>query len=90
MSTKNTATAKENKEPVTYMGPDIKNVAVHGTTYTDGIPESLTKKVEQVPALKGLLLPVSKLATASVAIATAGTALNNLYNTAADKLAELK
>jgi len=85
-----TDAAKTSKEPVTYLGPDIKHIAAHGTTYTDGIPEGLKGKIEAVPALKGLLIPVSKLAASSVAIHTEGSALNNLFNTAAAKLAELE
>lgn len=81
---------KKKTEPVTYMGPDIKNVAAHGTTYTNGIPAELEEKIAEVPALKGLLIPVSKLAASNVAIFTTGSALNNLYNTAADRLAELE
>lgn len=80
---------KKTTEPVTYMGPDIKNVATHGTTYTDGIPAELEEKIAAVPALKGLLIPVSKLAASSVAIATEGSALNTLYKTVQGKLTEL-
>ena len=42
--------AKEgSKEPVAYVGPDIKNVAINGTVYIDGLPEPLQeKKVVQI------------------------------------------
>lgn len=47
--------AKEgSKEPVAYVGPDIKNVAINGTVYIDGLPEPLQEKIGDVPALKGL------------------------------------
>ena len=81
--------AKEgDKEPVAYVGPDIKNVAINGTVYVGGLPEPLQEKIKEVPALKGLLVPISNLATAGVAITTQGTALNNLYNAVSAKLQE--
>ena len=81
--------AKEgDKEPVAYVGPDIKNVAINGTVYVGGLPEPLQEKIGEVPALKGLLVPISNLATAGVAITTQGTALNNLYNAVSAKLQE--
>ena len=43
--------AKEgSKEPVAYVGPDIKNVAINGTVYIDGLPEPLQEKIGDVPA----------------------------------------
>ena len=81
--------AKEgSKEPVAYVGPDIKNVAINGTVYVDGLPTALQEKIGDVPALKGLLVPISNLAAAGVAITTQGTALNNLYNAVSVKLQE--
>lgn len=73
-------------EPVAYLGPDLKNVAINGTVYVGGIPQALQEKIEEVPAIKGLMVPVSNLATAGVAIRTQGTALNNLYNAVSAKL----
>jgi len=87
--TKEAPAAKTAKEPVTYLGPDIKNVAVNGTTYTNGLPDALSEIVKAVPAIKGLFVPVSKLAASSVAIATEGSALNTLYKTVQGKLIEL-
>lgn len=75
-------------EAVAYLGPDLKNVAINGTVYTGGLPEPLQEKIGEVPALKGLLVPISNLATAGVAITTQGTALNNLYNAVSAKLQE--
>lgn len=82
---KTTAAAAEG---VAYLGPDLKNVAINGTVYTGGLPDALKKKIEEVPALKGLLIPISGLAAAGVAISTKGTALNNLYNAVSAKLSE--
>ncbi|MCM1026092.1 MAG: hypothetical protein NC432_06630 [Roseburia sp.] len=73
-------------EAVAYLGPDLKNVAINGTVYTGGLPEALKEKLKEVPALKGLLVPVSNLAAAGVAVATQGTAINNLYNAVSAKI----
>ena len=43
--------AKEgSKEPVAYVGPDIKNVAINGTVYIDGLPEPLQEKYRRLKA----------------------------------------
>lgn len=77
---------KETAEPVAYLGPDIKNVAINGTVYTGGLPEALKEKIKETPAIKGLLVPVSDLAAAGVAVATKGTALNTLYSSVRETL----
>lgn len=85
-----TATAAAAAMPVAYVGPDIKKVAINGTTYIGGLPTELQKKIDQIPAIKGLLVPISKLAETGVAIATKGTALNTLYDAVQGKLKELE
>lgn len=85
MSEENTAA-----KTVAYIGPDIvenKVLAVsHGTVFKNGLPEVLEKKVEEIPAMKSLLVSVSDYATASAAVATPGTALNNIFRTVSGKL----
>ena len=50
-------------EAVVYLGPDIDRLVNHGTVYERGIiPEYLEKKIKEVPAIKGLLVPVSRYA----------------------------
>lgn len=75
-------------EPMAYLGPDLKNVAINGTVYIGGLPAALQAKIKEVPAIKGLIIPISSMATAGVAIRTQGTALNNLYNAVSAKLQE--
>jgi len=75
-------------EPMAYLGPDLKNVAINGTVYIGGLPAALQAKIKEVPAIKGLIIPISGMATAGVAIRTQGTALNNLYNAVSAKLQE--
>ena len=78
---KEEATAKKAPaEAVAYVGPDIKNVAINGTVYAGELPEALRKKMEDIPAIKGLLIPISRLAQASVEIANGG-ALRTIYDT---------
>lgn len=75
-------------EPVAYMGPDIKNVAINGTVYNNGLPDALQKKIGEIPAIKGLVIPISGLAAAGAAIRTEGTALCTLYKAVSGKLKE--
>ena len=50
----------------------------------DGLPEKLKEKVEQVPLLNALIVPLDKLAETRVKIDQEGTRENILYNKAAD------
>lgn len=79
-------TESSTTEPVAYVGPNIKHVAQSGTVYIGDLPAALTAKIEEIPAIKGLLIPVSKLSTAGAAAKKSGTALNNLYLAVAAKL----
>lgn len=68
---------------VVYLGPTIKNVAQHGTVYTDGIlTQALKDFVSEKPFVNSLIVPVSKYAETAAAIEKVGTALNTLYNRA--------
>lgn len=50
------------KEAVMYIGPSVTGVAVKGTLYKEGkLPELLKKKIEEIPVLASLLVPVSRL-----------------------------
>lgn len=54
------------KETVMYIGPNVSGVAVKGTLYKNGkIPKKLKKKIEEIPVLSSLLIPVSKLTQAT-------------------------
>ncbi len=80
------AETAEASEPVAYIGPDIKHVARKGTIYTNGLPKALEAKIEEIPAIRGLIVPTSKLATAQETMARQGTALNNLFEAVREKL----
>lgn len=70
--------------PVAYCGPTIKGIAPQYTVFVDGLPEKLKEKVEQVPFLKALIVPLDKLAEMRVKIEQDGTRENILYKKATD------
>ncbi len=66
-------------ETVMYIGPTIKNVAVTGTLYNNGLPESLKKEAEKQQAISNLIVPVGELAAAQRELAIPGSALAVIY-----------
>ncbi len=91
MSTeKKTTAAQEAQTPaeavgaVAYCGPTVKGIAPQYTVFVDGLPEKLKEKVEQVPLLNALIVPLDKLAETRVKIDQEGTRENILYNKATD------
>lgn len=69
---------------VAYCGPTIKGIAPQYTVFVDGLPDKLKEKVEQVPLLKALIVPLDKLAEMRVKIEQDGTRENILYKKATD------
>ena len=69
---------------VAYCGPTVKGIAPQYTVFVDGLPEKLKEKVEQVPLLNALIVPLDKLAETRVKIDQEGTRENILYNKATD------
>ena len=91
MSTeKKTTAAQEAQTPaeavgaVAYCGPTVKGIAPQYTIFVDGLPEKLKEKVEQVPLLNALIVPLNKLAEMRVKIEQDGTRENILYKKATD------
>lgn len=76
--------AAQVQAPVAYCGPTIKGIAPQYTVFVDGLPEKLKEKVEQVPFLKALIVPLDKLAEMRVKIEQDGTRENILYKKATD------
>lgn len=68
---------------VAYCGPTIKGIAPQYTVFVDGLPDKLKEKVEQVPLLKALIVPLDKLAEMRVKLEQDGTRENILCNKAA-------
>lgn len=69
---------------VAYCGPTVKGIAPQYTVFVDGLPEKLKEKVEQVPLLNALIVPLDKLAETRVKIDQEGTREDILYNKATD------
>ena len=76
--------AAQVQAPVAYCGPTVKGIAPQYTVFVDGLPEKLKEKVEQVPLLKALIVPLDKLAEMRVKIEQDGTRENILYKKATD------
>ena len=47
--------------PMVYVGPSIRGVVRQYTTFTNGLPKDLDKKAEEIPAIRGLIVPVNQL-----------------------------
>ena len=77
-------TSAEAVGTVAYCGPTVKGIAPQYTVFVDGLPEKLKEKVERVPLLNALIVPLDKLAEMRVKIDREGTRENILYNKAAD------
>lgn len=76
------------KEAVMYVGPNMTGVAVKGTLYKDGkLPDLLKKKIEGLPVLDSLLVPVSNLTQATRDLQDPKSAISTCY---ANALAELE
>lgn len=67
------------KQTVVYVGPDIKNVVKKNTIFNNGLTKGLQKKIEQIPLLGGLIIPVEQLADANVQLSQKNSVLNTLY-----------
>ena len=43
-----------------YVGPTIPHVVKQNTSYLNGLPDPLLQKMEQQPAIKGLVIPLDE------------------------------
>ena len=69
-------------EAVAYCGPTIKGIAAQGTVFVNGLPDKLTEKITEFPALKGLIVPRNKFAETRARVEKEGTAENILFKKA--------
>lgn len=70
------------KEPVIYLGPNIKAVVNTGTVFTNGLPEHLKKAVKEMPEIGELLIPLSQAVEARKKLLQPGSSLGIFYNKA--------
>jgi hypothetical protein len=67
-------------EPVVYLGPAIPRLISHGTVFSDGkIPAYLEARAKKTPAIRGLVVPVSRYAEAAQELHRPGR-LKTLYD----------
>ena len=80
---KEAQTSAENVGAVAYCGPTVKGIAPQYTVFVDGLPDKLKEKVEQVPMLKALIVPLDKFAEMRTKTEREGTRENILCKKAA-------
>ena len=56
-----------------YIGPSVRGVVKHGTTFSGGLPARLEKLEAEKPIIKSLIVPVSDIAKAIADSNTEGT-----------------
>lgn len=82
---------KENiqpKEPVVYIGPDLKNIVSRNTIFKNGIPEEITKEAGSLPVIMKLFVPLKKLPEALKTF-TQGGFYKTLYDNAVKETAKI-
>lgn len=82
---------KENiqeKEPVIYIGPDLKNIVSRNTIFKNGIPEEITKEAGCLPVVMKLFVPLKKLPEALKTF-TQGGFYKTLYDNAVKETAKI-
>ena len=68
------------KENVIYLGPDIPNVAAGSTVFEGGVlPEEVNEKIEALPILSSLFVPVSGMVEKVKELNKAGSSANTIY-----------
>lgn len=73
---------EQEKESVVYLGPDIDRTVNHGTVFQGGeLPGYLEEKIKQIPAIRGLIVPVSRYAEVAREIALPTGRFRTLYDT---------
>ena len=74
---------QKHTEPVVYVGPTVPGVATRNTVFNNGLTQELKDAQDKEPAFKGLVVPVSSLATATNDIASKRGATYTFYERAA-------
>lgn len=63
-----------------YIGPTVRSVARHGTTFSGGIPSGLEKLAAAMPIIRNLIVPLSTLESAMRESNTEGAARAVAYD----------
>ncbi len=73
-------------ETLVYCGPSIPGLAKQFTVYAGGqVPAELQRRVQELPALEGLLIPLSQLPSVRAQLRAGMGPLYRLYLLAQDK-----
>lgn len=63
-----------------YIGPTVRGVVRHGTTFSGGIPSRLKNLAEAMPIMRNLIVPLSMLESAITESNTEGAARAVAYD----------
>lgn len=81
--------ARQEPEAVVYLGPDIDRLVNHGTVFEGGtLPDYLNEKIKAIPAIKGLIVPVSRYAEVAREITLPEGRFRTLYDLVKEKTNE--
>ena len=64
---------------ITYLGPTIKGIARHGSTYLGGLPKKLRELIEKDGRFGELCVETQELPNAMKQLSTDGSVLNSIY-----------
>ncbi len=85
-----TKTARK-RETVMYIGPNIAGVVTKNTLFAEGkLSDLLQKKIEEIPMLQSLLIPVSELAKTNAEMENPCSAVSICYKKAEEMLSVKK
>ncbi len=71
-------------EIMVYIGPSIIGVS-QGTVFSNGLTEVLKKAMDETPAIRNLVVPLSELAKAQTEIADGRTARAKMFEIVSNK-----
>lgn len=64
---------------VVYIGPTISGIVKQNTVFNNGLTDELKKRVQEVPSVSALIVPIERLAATSAELVREGSTLNILY-----------
>lgn len=84
-----TTETKAAQETVCYVGPSTLGIT-SGTIYNAGLPPILENAIKELPVIKNLVVPISRLAEANKALGTPGSSMSKFYSIAKDYFTKKK
>ena len=71
--------APQNVEPVIYCGPTLPKKLISMTIYRGGLPANIEALAKEIPEIRKMIVPVTRLNEMRTKIDTPGTEENRLY-----------